>query len=191
VIDGAARRIEIMGIVFRWRRWRLCGGFAVAGVAALCSLAGAAQAGQTTPAQCAAKAPIELPVNAWAPARKQLAPPGAKAIRLCRYNALGTRPPRSLARSALVTSSATVKAIVSELDQLPRIPRAIFCPADTGAEIDALIAYADGNGVLVQISLSGCTIVSNGSVARWVGPSTAGRELLAQVERLTGYRPSG
>jgi hypothetical protein len=191
-MDGAPRRIEIMRIVSRRSARVPLGGFAAVLVAGLIALASAAaQASSTTPAQCAAKAPIELPVNAWAPARKQLAPPGAKAIRLCRYNALGTRPLRGLAHSALVTSSATVKAIVNELDQLPRIPRAVFCPADNGAEIDALIAYADGNGVIVQIGLTGCVIVSNGSVARWVGSTTAGRELLAQVERLTGYRPSG
>jgi hypothetical protein len=189
VIDCSGRRIEIMGIVFRRRTKMLRGGFALAGVVALCAGAGSAQASSTTPAQCAAKAPIELPVNAWAPARKELAPPGARAIRLCRYNALGTRPPRGLARSALVTSNAAVKAIVSELDQLPPIPRGLFCPVDDGAEIEALLAYAGGNGVVVQIDLSGCGAISNGSVVRWAGSTEAGRELLAQTERLTGYRP--
>jgi hypothetical protein len=165
-------------------------GFAAALVAGLIALgSAAAQAGTTTPAQCAKKALIELPVNAWAPARKQLAPPGATAIRLCRYNALGTRPLRGLARSALVTSARTVQAIVSELDQLPPLPRGVFsCPADDGAEIEALLAYAGGNGVVVQIDLTGCGTVSNGSVVRWAGSTKAGRELLAQTERLTGYR---
>jgi hypothetical protein len=159
----------------------------VAGVVVAAS--GTSQASTPTPAQCAAKAPIELPVNAWAPARRLLAPAGASALRLCRYNALGTRPLRGLARSALVTSAATVKAIVTELDQLPAVPRGAFsCPADDGAEIDALLAYAGGNGVVVQIELGGCATVSNGSVVRWLGSSKAGRELLAQTEKLTGYR---
>jgi hypothetical protein len=166
------------------------GGFAAALVAGLIVLgSGAAQAGTQTP-HCAQKALIELPVNAWAPARKQLAPPGAKAIRLCRYNALGRLPLRGLARSALVTSARTVKSIVSELDALPALPRRpLSCPADDGAEIDALLAYPDGNGVFVQIDLTGCATVSNGSVVRWAGSTAAGRNLLAETEQLTGYKP--
>jgi hypothetical protein len=190
VTDGAARRIEIMRIVSRPSTRVPLGSFAAALVAALIALGdAAAQASTTTPARCAGKAPIELPVNAWAPAHKQLAPPGAKAIRLCRYNALGTRPLRGLARSALLTSARTVQAIVSELEALPAFPRRpLSCPADDGAQIDALLAYAGGNGVLVQIDLTGCTTVSNGSVVRWAGSTDAGRNLLAQTERLTGYR---
>ncbi|HEX2702730.1 MAG TPA: hypothetical protein VHM72_04785 [Solirubrobacteraceae bacterium] len=164
----------------------------VVGLTALGS-GGSAAASTSTPAQCAAKAPIELPVNAWAPARRQLAPAGASAIRLCRYNAFATHPLRSLARSALVTSAGSVTAIVAELDELPALPRGAFsCPLDDGAEIDALLAYPGGNGVVVQIDLTGCATVSNGSVMRTAGSSKAGRELLAETERLTRYRsPAG
>jgi len=193
VTDGAARRIEIMRIVSQRSTRTPLGGFAAALVAGLIALqSGAAQASTTTPPKCAQKALIELPVNAWAPARKQLAPPGAKAIRLCRYNALGTLPVRGLARSALVTSARTVKAIVSELDALPAPPRRpLSCPADDGAEIDALLAYPGGNGVFVQIDLTGCATVSNGSVVRWAGSTAAGRNLLAETEQLTGYKGPG
>jgi hypothetical protein len=195
VIDGAERRIEIMGIVFQRGARMLLGGSGVALVVGLTALGsgGSAAASTSTPAQCAAKALIELPVNAWAPARKRLAPPGASAIRLCRYNALGMRPLRGLARSALVTNTRTVAVIVDELDALPAFPsRPISCPADDGAEIEALLAYAGGEGVVVQIDLTGCATVSNGSVVRWAGSTDAGRELLAQTERLTGYEgPQG
>ena len=71
-----------------------------------------ALASGAAPAQCAPRAPIELPFNSWAPARKQLAPPGAAAIRLCRYNAFGVRTTRPLDATALVTSPGAVGALV-------------------------------------------------------------------------------
>jgi len=161
-------------------------------LAAALAVGAAAQAGSApTPAACAAKEFVELPANAWAPARKQLAPPGASAIRLCRYNALNTKPPLALARSALVTSTKSVKAIVAELDALRPLPKGVFCPLDDGADIDALLAYSDGHAVIVRFELTGCGAVSNGSVTRWAGNSTAGSDLLALIERLTGYKRTG
>ncbi len=160
-------------------------------LAATVALLGAAVAGASNPlqpAQCAAKAPSALPGNAWAPARRQLAPPGASAIRLCRYSALNQRPARALARSVLVSDAKTVRAIVSELDSLrvSASPRP-FCPLDDGAVIDALLAYPGGNGVVIQIELTGCANANNGNVTRTTAQTRAGTELLASVERLTGY----
>lgn len=154
----------------------------------LLSVAGASASGSAQPAQCAAKAPTELPVNGWAPARARLAPPGASAIRLCRYNALGQRPARGLARSALVTDSQTVRAIVADFDSL-RVSASppAFCPLDDGAVIDALLAYPGGHGVVIQIELTGCANATNGNVTRTTAETQAGRDLLAAVERLTGY----
>jgi hypothetical protein len=157
-----------------------------------------AGAATVTPAACAPKAPIELPYNSWPAARKQLAPPGASAIRLCRYNGLNTKPYRGLAAQALVTSKGEVATIVGELDALPRVPPgAIFsreeCPADDGSLVDALIAYPGGHGVLVSIELGGCFGVTNGNVMRTLeyGNNTkAGSSLLATVKRLTGWKPS-
>lgn len=160
-------------------------------VAALAVAAAERADGAPTPAACAPKELVELPANAWAPARKQLAPPGASAVRLCRYNALNTKPPLALAGSALVTSAKSVKAIVAELDALRPLPRGIFCPLDDGAAINALLAYSGGHAVLVRFELTGCGTVSNGNVTRWAGNSTAGSDLVALIERLTGYKRAG
>jgi hypothetical protein len=168
--------------------------FAIAGAALVASaiLAVAlrnAFAAQSRPPACAARAPIELPFNAWAPARRQLAPPGADAIRLCRYNALGHKPLRGLARSALIVRAERVRELVGELESLPRLPPgALACPMDNGALIDMLLAYRDGNGVLVQVDLTGCATVKNGNVTRTAGETKAGHALLAQIERSTGYK---
>lgn len=150
----------------------------------------AAAAATTRPADCASKAPIELPVNAWAPARHELAPPGASAIRLCRYNALGVKPVRGLAASGLVSDPTSVRKLVGELDSLPVPPKLAFCPMDKGALIDLIVAYGGGGdrGVLVQVDLTGCATVDNGSVIRTAAGSAAGHALLAQIERLTGYK---
>jgi hypothetical protein len=148
-----------------------------------------AGAASTLPPDCAAKAFVELPVNAWAPARRELAPPGASAIRLCRYDALSVKPARALAASALVSDAATVREMVSELDSLPAAPKDAFCPLDTGALIDLVVAYDGGeHGVLVRVDLSGCTIVDNGSVIRTAAGSAAGHALLVRIERLTHDR---
>jgi len=149
----------------------------------------AAGAATTRAPGCARQALIELPVNAWAPARSELAPPGASAVRLCRYNALGVKPLRGLAAAALVSDSAAVGRIVHELDSLPKPPRQAFCPMDNGAVIDLLIAYGStDHGVFVQVDLTGCTTVDNGSVIRTAAGTAAGKALLAKIEGLTGYK---
>lgn len=159
----------------------------------------AAGAATVTPAACAPKAPVELPYNSWPAARKELAPPGAAAIRLCRYNGLNTKPVRGLAAQALVSEPKAVAAIVRELDALPKVPPgAIFssvrrCPAGDGSIVDALIAYPGGQGVLVSIDLSGCLNVSNGNVTRMIGygkNTKPGNALLATVKRLTHWKRS-
>lgn len=147
----------------------------------------ASAASAPRPAACATRPPIELPVNAWAPARNQLAPPGAVAIRLCRYKVLP--PKRGLAASTLITGAATVAELVTELDALRSPPTgAVYCPDDSGAEIDMLLAYSDGHGVFIEVALTGCTIVSNGTLVRTAAGAGAGHALLEQIERLTDYR---
>jgi hypothetical protein len=147
----------------------------------------AASAAAARPAACERQAPVELPVNPWPAAHSELAPPGASAIRLCRYNALGV--PRGLAASAVVSDPSAVGRLTRELDSLPSLPRVEACPLDTGALIDLIVAYSDNkHGLLVQVDLTGCAVVANGSVDRTAGSSGAGRALLATIEQLTGYK---
>jgi hypothetical protein len=186
VMDRAERRIRIMRSMRRLL-WSSGAGLAAAATIACTPALGASVA---KPAQCATKEPEAPGANAWAPARKDLAPAGASAIRYCRYNSLNTKPALHLAASALVTSPRTVKAMVAEFDALPVMPRGVFCPLDDGAEIDALLAYSGGHSVTVRIELTGCATVGNGSVTRWAGNSTAGHDLLSVIEQLTDYKGS-
>jgi hypothetical protein len=119
-----------------------------------------------------------------------LAPPGATAIRLCRYGAL---PSLLLQRSVLQTSLSLVSGLVRVFDRLPQPPPGpVACPADNGSQIVALVAYPAGQRVTISVDLTGCAIVTNGSLSRsaaGVGtPRPYGPQLLAELGRLTGYR---
>jgi hypothetical protein len=165
--------------------------FATVVALALLLAGGASGAGASSaprPSACAPRAPIELPVDPWPAARSKLAPSGASAIRLCRYDGLDSKPARGLARSALVTNGPAIATLIGELDALPAMSKKAFCPIDTGAEIVALIAYPGDHGVLVAIDLTGCAIASNGIVVRTAGSTPAGHALLAKIEHLTDYR---
>jgi hypothetical protein len=149
----------------------------------------AAGAAPTRPPACGRQAPIELPLSPWAAERSELAPPGASAIRLCRYNALGVNPPRGLAASAVVSDPRIVDRLTKELDSLPSLPRLEDCPLDTGAVIDLIVAYRDNeHGLLVQAELTGCAVVETATVDRTAGTTAAGHALLATIEELTGYK---
>jgi hypothetical protein len=150
----------------------------------------AAGAATVTPAACVAKEPSTVPANSWAPARTQLAPPGAVTIRLCRYDGLNTKPALALAAQALVTRAATVEQLSGELEALKAPSGLAFCPMDDGGAVDMLLAYSGGHSVLVQVELSGCTIANNGNVSRTAATTKAGSELLRQIAQLTGYKGS-
>jgi hypothetical protein len=140
------------------------------------------------PAQCSPRVPIELPVNSWAPARRELAPAGASGIRLCRYSGLSAAPKRELVRSVLVSDASRLRSLITEFDALAKpSPGPAMCPIDTGAEIVALLAYPGGHGVLITVGLAGCTTVDNGTVIRTAAGTQAGHELLVALEKLTGY----
>ncbi len=144
---------------------------------------------QTGPAACSAGAPASLAAEGWAAARAQLAPPGASAIRLCRYSGLNAHPRLALVSSRLLTSSAVVRELVDELDHLaPLPPNAISCPNDDGSQMIALLAYPDGHSVTISVGLTDCEVVTNGSVQRTavaIGSTpAAGPPLVSQLERL-------
>src|SRR5437868_4733414 len=48
-------------------------------------------------ARCPKRSPTQLGAETWTPAKTELAPPGASAIRLCRYSGLNAHPPLTLA----------------------------------------------------------------------------------------------
>ena len=125
-------------------------------------------------------------------AHRQLAPAGAVAIRLCRYNGLDSLPRLALARSVLETSSPVVAELVREFDALPSFApgSGLSCPADDGSRIVALLGYPAGQRVAIVVAPLGCAPVTNGLITRtafgYGSPRQFGPQLLAQLQRLTG-----
>jgi hypothetical protein len=146
-----------------------------------------------TPAACSAKAPATLSREGWSAARHVLAPPGAGTIRLCRYSGLNARPPLALVASRRLESRRLVRRLVREFDRLPALRGVVACPNDDLSQIIALLSYPAGRLVSINVGLSGCALVTNGSVHRTAAgfgtPPPFGPQLVAQLEQLAGPRP--
>ncbi len=153
---------------------------------------------QALPAACSHRAPASVTAESWPAARAQLAPPGASAVRLCRYSGLNAHPRLSLVSSRLLAAPNVVGELVNEFDHLAQLPPgAISCPNDDGSQIIALLAYPGGRSVTISVGLTGCEVVTSGSVQRSAGaigaPPAAAPQLVAQLEHLlqaTGARDS-
>jgi hypothetical protein len=151
------------------------------------------QASTLTPARCSERAPARLPAERWAAAREQLAPLGASAIRLCRYSWRNAHHPLTLVSSRLLASPTLMGQLVNEFDRLPSLQGAVACPNDDGSQVLALLAYPDGREDSIGVDLSGCALVTNGSVHRYAagfgsGPDL-GPRLINQLEQLLSQRP--
>jgi hypothetical protein len=181
------------------RRWLLVG-FLVLGMSAASVYEGAPSArgvgsassspGSVHPGQCYRSAPARLPANKWSRARRELAPHGAAAIRLCRYAGLNAHPPLTLLRSSLHIGPRLVRKLVHEFDELPPFaPGAVACPMDDGSQIVALLAYPDGHAAKISVALRGCASVTNGDVVRTASgvgtPRKFGPQLVSELKRLT------
>lgn len=143
------------------------------------------------PTRCAKRALSDrIPANSWSLARRELAPPGASGIGLCRYSGLDEHPQLALIRSVVLDAPSLVGELVREFDELGSLEGGTYsCPSENGSEIDVLLAYASGHGVAIAVDLSGCLGVRNGDVDRTtygVGSRpTVGPHLLRQLEQLT------
>jgi hypothetical protein len=156
-------------------------------------------AGGAPPTRCARSAPARVPADSWSPTRRELAPPGAGAIRLCRYSGLNGHPRLRLRRSVLSTAPGIVRELVREFDELPSNPGPVACPGDDGSKIVAQLAYPNGRAVTISVGLQGCVMVTNGNVYRTAAgfgsPPAFGPQLVARLKRLTapvparGHRP--
>jgi hypothetical protein len=133
-------------------------------------------------------APAALPAAQWSAARRVLAPAGADAIRLCRYSGLNAHPRLALVGSRRLDDRTIVHQLVSEFDRLPSLHGAVACPADDGSQILALLAYPYGHRVSISVGLTGCALVTNGSVHRTAAglgtPRAFGPQLLASLKQL-------
>jgi hypothetical protein len=123
-------------------------------------------------------------------ATRELVPPGARAVLLCRYSGtydgIGKRLPafRLQARD-LIESGATASSMTRELDSLPRFTAPIACPAEFGAAIVAFFRYAAGPDDPVTIALDGCLGAGNGHVNR-IAESATGYDFVKHLAALTG-----
>ncbi|MGA2924851.1 MAG: hypothetical protein ABSG43_02465 [Solirubrobacteraceae bacterium] len=145
------------------------------------------------PAPCSAKAPVSVPAERWSAARGELAPAGASAIRLCRYSGLNAHPRLTLAGSRLLVSRSLVQQLVSEFARLPSLSGAVACPNENLSQILALLSYPAGQQVTISVGLTGCALVTNGSVHRTAAgigmPPAFGPQLVAQLEQLVAAGP--
>jgi hypothetical protein len=83
-----------------------------------------------------------------------------------------------------------VRQLVAEFNRLPSLRGAVACPNDDGSEIVAWLAYPGGHQVPVSVGLTGCALVTNGSVHRTAAgfgtPRAFGPQLLTSLEQLVG-----
>jgi hypothetical protein len=141
---------------------------AIAGCGGAGAKQGTRSAAVSIPAACATKSPLRrLPHEGRTAIPRALAPPGAVAVRLCRYSGYNERPRLALVGSRLIEDPRTIPRFVSELSDLPRRPRVVNFGCSPGdAQIVALLAYPGSQRVTIWVQVQGCRTVSNGSQYR-------------------------
>lgn len=138
-------------------------------------------AATVVPPRCPERVVAHLGPEQWAAARQRLAPARASAIRLCRYAGPNARRPFALIGSRVVRGGRLVSGLVGELDTLRPLPKGVIsCPEDDGSQMLALLAYPSRQVVTISAGLTGCRIVTNGSVVR----TASGSQLVGQLEGL-------
>jgi hypothetical protein len=124
-----------------------------------------------------------------------LVPDGAVALLLCRYSGL-TQPPPSpnagpahrLTAVARLGNRSEVRRFAHKLNAIAPQSGAVSCPADFGDRLVAYFLYAFGRPSPVAVGLSGCELLSNGTVNRVAldAPVVAEMTRLAQPSTLQG-----
>jgi len=99
---------------------------------------------------------------------------------------------RSLDAIHLATA-VSVAHQTGEFDRLPSLRGAVL-PNDDGSQILALLAYPCGRQLGISVGLSGCALVSNGSVRRYAAgfrsPPAFGPQLVNQLKQLLSGQPT-
>jgi hypothetical protein len=179
----------------RWERFGLgCRALATGTVLAtgvvvsMASAAGASSTAPGAPDQCPARGPASVQKNSWSATSDKLAPAGATAIRLCRYDGLNSKPRLKFVGANLITSRKQVDKLIGQFDALKQLHGATSCPSDDASQILALISYGHRHQVRISIGLTGCSRVTNGNLTRTAanlsGQNPQGPKLLAELRRL-------
>jgi hypothetical protein len=132
--------------------------------------------------------PVTLHQVLWPAARRELAPPGPVAIRLCRYSAEVGRPVLRLMSSRRLTAHEAVAFFAGELAALPQQHGGVVCPDDDGSQVVATFSYPKSRSLAVSVALRGCETATNGTVSRTASgfgtPPGKASPLVVQLERI-------
>ena len=158
-------------------------------VVSTAAAAGASSTASGAPDRCPARGPASGPKNSWSATRDKLAPVGATAIRLCRYDGLNAKPRLKFVSANLITTSKQVGELITQFDALKQLRGATTsCPSDDASQILALISYGDRHQVRISVALTGCSRVTNGNLSRtaanFAGRNPQGPKLVEQLRRL-------
>jgi PASTA domain len=151
----------------------------------LVDVAGAAASAGVCPVKLGASvAPSKAPGS-----QRELVPPGAVSVTVCRYRGLNDPSARDVGRlagSAVLSDLQRVQSLSARFDGLPPAQGGpVACPADDGSMALAIFGYPGSAFDPVSIRLTGCSIASNGFV---VGNMAfdVGWRLRVELQRLTG-----
>jgi hypothetical protein len=125
--------------------------------------------------------------TSWPPARRRVLPPGASAVRICRYLGLNTRHPGGLGQSVVITRPREIQRLAGELNHLRLGSLGAKCPADDASIIIILASYPHQRTLTIQVDLRGCNDVSNGSAPGGFRRYIASMKLLKHLAELTDY----
>lgn len=116
-------------------------------------------------------------------ARKELVPPGATTLTVCRYNgmnAFGGVPQWGLRGAGATDKRSQINKIIAGLDALKPTRGVYNCPFSDSSDVVATFGYGSGPGVVITMDTGDCNTVSNGHVRR-LG---LGKPIVAQIESL-------
>lgn len=171
------------------------GGAAILGIALVVAFVDQLALASTAPSpeQCSRGAPGPPPRNPWKAAHRDLAPPGAVGIRLCKYPGYGSDsdPNRALIRGVSL-SDRGIDMLIRDFDALRLKPHPkpgfTSCPPWSPTVV-AHLAYANGHSVTIYVpDTEWCPSVSNGDLWRsWPGKALS--RLVRELLHLTRWRP--
>lgn len=116
---------------------------------------------------------------------RELMPPGARTLVLCRYRELNPAATALRLRSArLVTDRVQVVGIATALNALPSEGSGFHCPMDDGSAILATFSYPQRAAVVVRVGLRGCRTVTGPHLPIRTAISLGGARLISRLEHL-------